>query len=111
LPELVKKEFNSYVENVKTQVKEGRITLKSGYQENAIPIELRMSKDGCEESFMEDDSESNIKIIKKEFDKVDPKSARSVKSVKSKKNEPIKMNMEEMKEMHDEISVNPRSES
>jgi hypothetical protein len=42
----VKKEFNSYVEDVKIQAKEGRINLKAGYQESNVPIELRMSKDG-----------------------------------------------------------------
>ena len=42
--------------------------MKSGFQDT-IPIDLHMSGDGIsknEESFMEDDSESNIKIIKKE---------------------------------------------
>ncbi len=64
----MKKEFASYVENIKNQANEGRITLQSGYSES-IPIELKMSGDQYsknEESFMEDDSESNIKIIKKE---------------------------------------------
>ena len=66
---------------------------------------------------MEDDSESNIKIIKKEVVKgnfsnilAEPKSTRSVKSNKSK-NQPIKMEFDGMKEMEDEVSVRPREES